>query len=256
MLKRIAIALLFGLALPAPAPALADAAAAFRDGRFAAAITQGRAEATSASLVLAGRAQLAVAAYDTRSKARALELVGSAEKDFDAALARAPNNVEAQLQKAIVIGYRAKLTRSPGLGKESRQRFEAVRDAHPDVATAWAGIGGWHGSAVATLGSFMANMALGAKASAVAPAFDKAIQLDPNNPIHRVIYAETLLDLDKGNAGKAAAVLQNIGQLPARDGFEALLRGQGVAIAAALKAGDAVAAQATARRLQPFGTAE
>ena len=235
------------------APALADAAGSFREGNWAAAITEGRAEATPAALILAGRAQLSVAAYQTTDKARAEALIALAEKDFDAALARAPGNVEAQLQKAIAVGYRAKLAKSRTLGKETRTRMEAVKTAHPDMAMAWAAVAGWHGGAVATLGSFIAGVALGAHARDAIAGFDQAVKLDPANPVHRTYYAQTLLDLDTANAGRAAQVLAPIAGLPVKDGFDALLRRQGIALLAALKAGDAKAAQALARRQQPFG---
>lgn len=242
------------LLLGAASPALADAATAFRDGKWPAAVVAGRAEATPASLVLAGRAQMAIAAFGTRDKAQALALVTEAEKDIDAALQKAPGNVDAQLQKAIAIGYRAKLTRSPGLAKDARRRFEAARAAHPDNAVAWAAVGGWHAGAVATLGSFMANAVVGAKISEVGPNFQKAIKLDPSNPVHRAYYAISLIDLAKSNSDKAAAALQGIGQLPATDGFEAMARAQGQQLAAALKTGDEEAAQVLARRMQAFGT--
>lgn len=246
--------LITALLLASAAPAFADAATSFHDGKWQAVVAQGRAEATPASLVLSGRAQLVTAAYATRDKSQALNIVEQAEKDFDAALAKAPNSADAQIQKAVAIGYRAKLTKSPGLGKDARQRFEAVRSAHPDMALAWSAVAGWHGGAIATLGSFMASTVLGAKSGEVDAGFAKALKLDPVNPVYRVIYAMTLLDLDKKNADKAAAALQGVGQLPARDGFEALLRAQGVQLAAALKAGDAGAAQTLSRRLQAFGT--
>jgi hypothetical protein len=247
--------LLAGLAALAMAtPALADAAAAFRDGKWPAAISQGRAEATPASLVAAGRAQLAVAAYETRDKAQALALVERAEKDFDAALAKNPRDIAAQMQKAVAIGYRAKLTKSPGLGKDARQRFEAVRAAHPDNGLAWSAVGGWHGGAIATLGNFMASTVLGAKAAEMDRSFGQALKLEPNNPGFRTIYAMTLLDIDRDNAAKAANILNGVGAMPAGDGYDAMLRAQGAQLAAALKAGDAKAAQALARRLQAFGT--
>ncbi len=249
-MKSLIAALLIGIA----SPAFADSAASFRDGKWQAAITQGRAEATPASLVLAGRSQLVLAAYEARDKATALAQVATAERDFDAALAKAPNNADAQIQKAVAIGYRAKLTRSPGLGKDARKRFEAVKAAHPDMALAWAAVAGWHGGAIATLGSFMAGALMGAKAGEVDTGFAQALKLDPTNPVHHMFYAMTLLDLDKANAPRAAAALQGIGQLPARDGYEALARAQGVQLAAALKTGDAAAAQVLARRMQAFGT--
>jgi hypothetical protein len=235
-------------------PALADAAGAFRDGKWPVAITQGRAEATPASLVLAGRAQLAVAAYETRDKAAALALVERAEKDFDAALAKAPADATAQLQKAVAIGYRAKLTKSPGLGKEARQRFEAVRDAHPDFSLAWTAVGGWHGGAISTLGNFMASTVMGAKAAEVDRNFGQALKIDPTNPAARALYAQVLLDMDRGNAAKASTILAGIGAMPTHDAVEAFLRDQGVKLAAAIKAGDARAAQALARQQLAFGT--
>jgi len=246
--------LMTALLLASAGPAFADAASSFRDGKWPAVVTQGRAEATAASLVLAGRAQLVEAAYGTRDKAQALDIVAQAERSFDAALAKAPDSVEAQLQKAVAIGYRAKLTKSPGLGKDARKRFEAVRAAHPELALGWAAVAGWHGGAIATLGNFMASNVLGAKAAEVDVGFANALRLEPTNPVHRVIYAMTLLAMDKKNSAQAAAALQGIGQLPVHDGFEALLRSQGVQLFAALKAGDAGAAQLLSRHLQAFGT--
>ncbi len=250
MKSVVVIALLLGSA----APAFADSATSFHDGRWAMAIGEGRTEGTAASLVLAARAEMFIAAYQTADKARALALVAAAEKDLDAALAKAPTDPNVQIQKAIAIGYRAKLTRSPGLAKDTRKRMDAVRAAHPEMALAWAALGGWHGGAVATLGSFTAGLVLGAHASEVDPFFIKAIKLDPANPVHRSYYAITLLDLDKNNAAKAATLLQGIGQMPAHDAFDALARAQGVQLAASLKTGDAAAAQALARRLAAFGT--
>lgn len=245
--------LIAALLLAGAAPACADAAASFRSGNWPAAIAEGRAEATPASLVLAGRAQLSVAAYQTTDKTRALALVALAERDFDTALAKAPRSVEAQLQKAIAIGYRAKLTKSRTLGKETKARMEAVKTAHPEMALAWGAIAGWHGGAVATLGSFIAGVALGAKAKEAEADFVQAIRLDPGSPVHRTFYALTLMDLDARNVTRATQVLQPVASLPARDGFDALLKQQGIQLLAALKTGDAKTAQALARRLLPFG---
>jgi hypothetical protein len=246
-------ALLTALLLTLATPALADAAASFNDGKWAMAVKEGRAEATVASLTLSGRAQLVQAAYGTRDKAQALAIIAAAEGDIEKALAKAPGNADALFQKAVAIGYRAKLTKSPGLGKQSRQGFEAWRAAYPENPLGWAAVAGWHGGAVATLGGFMASAILGAKASEVDVGFARALKLDPTSPVQRVFYAETLLDLDKNNAEKAAKLLQGVGQLPATDAYEALLRSHGVQIAAALKAGDAKAAQVVSRRLAAFG---
>jgi hypothetical protein len=246
------ILFLLVLAVFAPAPARADTAAAFAAGRWAEAVQQGAAENTPQSRLLAGRARLWLAAYDTPNKARALALVEAAEADFDAVLARTPKDPTAQLQKAIAIGYRAKLTNSPGLAKQARTGFEAVRTAHPDLALAWSALSGWHGGAVAALGRLTAGLVLGAKISSFEAAAARTLALEPRNPAYRTLHALTLLDISPDNAAAAAATLKNIETLPAADAFEAHLRSQGTQLARALATGSPAQAQSLARRLAAF----
>lgn len=245
---------LFALALLVAAPAHAAAEDSFREGRWAEAAREGRAEATVQSLIYAGRANLWLAGYETTERARAEALIAAAERDFDAALAKAPSNVDARLQKAVAIGYRAKLAKSPGLAKDSRDRFVAIRDANPENPLAWSAVAGWHGGAVASLGGFMAGTVLGAKASEFEAGFARVFQLAPRNPAYRTLYAIGLLDLTPRNAAKASTALKGIETLPAADAFERSLRDQGARVAAALAKGDAKAAQTLARRLSAFGT--
>ena len=241
-------ALLLVLAGPASAAAIDE----FRAGDWAAVVRDGRAENTVDSLILAGRAQLSIAGYQTTDKARALAIVAAAEKDFDTALARAPTNVEAQLQKAVAIAYRAQLTRGISLAKDTRRRFEAIRTAHPENSLVWGALGGWHGGAVATVGSFLAGTALGAKKSEMERNYAQALKLAPGVPSTRVFFAITLLDLDEDNAARAAGLLKGLENLPANDGFEAMLKRQGLELAGVLAKGDKAAAQAAARRMKAF----
>lgn len=246
------IRLLAATLLLAATPAAAASIDAFRAGDWATVVRDGRAENTVAGLVLAGRAQLSIAGYQTSDKARALAIIAAAEKDFDTALAREPGNVEAQLQKAVAIAYRAQLTKGVGLAKDVRRRFEAIRAAHPDNSLVWGALGGWHGGAVATVGRFMAGTVLGAKIPEMERCYAQALKLAPNLPSTRVFFAITLMDLDADNAARAAALLKGLDTLPATDGFEAMLKRQGQELAAALARGDADAAQATARKLKAF----
>jgi len=247
-MKTALSALLLIIAMPANAAAID----AFRSGDWAAAVREGRAENDAGGLILAGRAQLSIAGYQTADKERALAQVAAAEADFDKALAREPGNVQAQLQKAVAIAYRAQLTRGISLAKDVRRRFETILAAHPDNSLAWGALGGWHGGAVATVGSFLAGTALGAKKSEMERCYAQALRLSPGLPSTRVFFAITLLDLDPGNATRAAGMLKGLDTLPANDGFEALLKRQGLELAAVLARGDAKAAQATARRLKAF----
>jgi hypothetical protein len=224
----------------------------FSLSKWAGAMREGRAENTVESLILSGRAQLAIAGYQTNDKGRALAIVAAAEGDFDKALARDPASVPAQLQKAVAIAYRAQLTRGIALAKETRRRFETIRAAHPDNSLVWGALGGWHGGAVATVGGFLAGTALGAKKSEMERCYAQALKLAPGLPSTRVFFAITLLDLDAGNATRAAGLLKGLENLPAQDGFEALLKRQGLELAAVLAKGDTAAAQATARKLKAF----
>ena len=243
---------LFALLLALASPASAAAVDEFRAGNWAGTVRDGRAENTVESLILSGRAELAIAGYQTTDKARALAIVAAAEADFDKALARDSASVSAQLQKAVATAYRAQLTRGIGLAKDTRRRFEAIRAAHPDNSLVWGALGGWHGGAVATVGSFIAGTVLGAKKSEMERCYAQALKLAPGLPSTRVFFAITLLDLDKDNAARAAGLLKGLDGLPAQDGFEALLKRQGLELAAVLAKGDAAASQATARKLKAF----
>jgi hypothetical protein len=248
MTHRLAALFLLLAASAANAAAVDD----FRAGNWAAVVQAGRAENTVDSLILAGRANLSIAGYQTSDKARAMAIIAAAEADFDKALARAPTNVEAQLQKTVAIAYRAQLTKGIGLAKDVRRRFEAIRTAHPQNSLVWGALGGWHGGAVATVGSFLAGTALGAKKSEMERCYAQALRLAPGLPSTRTFFAITLLDLDADNAARAAGLLKGMENLPAEDGFEALMKQQGIELAASIARGNPAAAQATARRLKAF----
>lgn len=246
--------LVFAALLASNSPSWATAADAFRDGRFAEAVTQGRVEATAASLILAGRAALSIAGYQSTDKASAKLAVERAVRDFDAAIAKAPNSLEARTQKAIAIGYLAKLGQSPGEAKAARQQMEAVLARDSNFALANTALGGWHGGGVATLGAFMASTVLGASRKDMDRYFAAALAREPRVVIHPVTYAFTLLDISAKNAPRATALLKSAVALPTRDGFEVQNRKAATQVLALLTAGDAAGARTLSRRLAPFGT--
>ncbi len=249
-MKILAIVALLLAASPAAASA---AAQAFDAGRFAEAASLGRKEGTAQSLTVAGRGISTVAAYQTTDKKVAREQLFQAERDFDAALALQPGNPDALLQKAIAIGYRAKLENNIGLAKQSRKNFEAILAKRPTDALALGAMGGWHGESVATLGKFLAGTALGAKEGESLRFYEKAMAQPGADPAVPVFYATTLLNLSASNAPKARSLLQRAAKAPANDGFERLMQQHAKAILAPLEKGDVAAAQATAKRLAPLG---
>lgn len=245
--------LLTALLLAAPVAA-SPSADAFEAGKFAEAAAAGRREATAQSLLTAGRAAATQAAWQTTDREAARRLLAQAEADLSASLALAPGNPAALLQKALVIGYQAKLAKSPGLAKQARAGFEAVLAKQPGSALAQGAMGGWHGEAVATLGKFLAGTALGAKEGEAIRWFDKAVATRGGDPAIPLFYATTLLGLSGDNAAKAKALLQRAVKAPPADGFDRLMQANARAILAPLDKGDVKAAQATAKRLAPLGT--
>lgn len=241
------------LLLAAPAFAAPSAASLFAAGKYPEAVAAGTTEATAASLVIAGRAQLQIAAYQTSDKAKARALIAAANNNFDAALAKAPGNVDATLQKIIAQGYVAKLDQSPGGAKAMKKALDAFLAAHPSDAVAWAVLGGWNGGAVASAGKFVASTMLGANPGNMTKAFDRAMTLAPTDPAHPSFYALTLLDIDNDNAPKAKALLTRAAAMPTTDGYSIALKDAGGAVLKLLNAGDNKGAQAAARRVLPFG---
>lgn len=246
--------LLAGAALIAAAPAFADSASLFRDGRFTEAAAAGQREATPAGEVIAARSLLAVAAYRTTDKDRALALIDQAGKLAGAAQAANPRDTGALLQQAIATGYRAKLKRDPDAGKAARRMMEQARTQEPGNALAWASLGGWHGETVATLSAFLAATIMGAKKADCIANFDKALALDPRSATYPIFYAQTLLAMDTDNAPRAKDLLTRALSLPTRDGYDALLKAQARELLPVLQQGDAAAIKALAKRQRAFGT--
>jgi hypothetical protein len=244
--KAFVAALLLASASPAAA---ATAEALFAEGQFAA--VPAAAAQTTADQVLAARALLAVAGYETSDKARALALIAAAEGHANAALKLAPDDVDATLQKAIAIGYRAKLKRSPGEAKTARALMETALKRQPGSALAWASIGGWHGEAVVTLGRFLAGTMVGAKAKEGIAGYERAIALAPDSPVFRTLYAITLADLG-GDPAKLRALLTPAAKGTGGDGFEQLMRARARSLLAALDSGRKGALQAAAAKARPF----
>lgn len=249
-MKKFNVAL---AALALSAPALADTATLYRDGKFAEAAKAGAAEATPEAKVLAAQSLLALAAFRTPDKARALALCNQAAGLADAVLAQKPGFGPAILQKGIAVGYVAKLERSQGKGKAARKWMDDARAAMPNDALAWAALGGWHGEAVATLGSFLAGAALGAKKVEAIKAFDTAMTKDGAAPVVPTYYAFTLLSLDAGNAARARTLLSQATRATARDAFEALMKRHAEQVLPLLAKNDVAGARALAKKLQPFG---
>ena len=188
---------------PAEATPAADALAA---GRYSEAVSLGRNSRLATDRMAAARAASVIATYEVTDRAQARLLLEAAVADAQAAVAIDPDNPSLLLDRAIIVGYLGKVKASAGDAKASRRDVEAVLKRQPDNALAIAVLGGWHGEAVATVGSLLAGAALGAKKSESIRLFDKALALDPNSALFATYYAMTLLQLDASYAPRARAL--------------------------------------------------
>lgn len=238
------------LALAAPSLAAPTADALYQQGQFGPAANAARA---AGDHVLAARAQLIAAAFQATTKEQALTLLDFAMADANAALAKNPNNADAVLQRALVLGYRAKLKKDAGDAKAARKGMEQARSMAPNSALAWAALGGWHGDAIIDVGAMLAGMALGAKKGEATKNFETAIAKDPANPVYPAYYAIMLLRMEKGAPVRAQALLQTASTLRARDGFESLMKVRAIQMLNALKSGNPELARTLAVQLAPFG---
>ncbi len=231
----------------------ATAAEAFRRGQFGEAAILGRREGSVAGLIVAGRATTARAAFETRERTAARDLLRAAEADFDAVLARDPDNSDALLHKGIALAIRAKLDNSSSAARAARSHFQKVIAARPSDSLAIAWLGAWHGEWTARMGALFAATSLGARAGYAHKHFETAMAM-PNASLQvPVLYATALLALSPGNAEKARQLLEKAVRQPPRDGVERLMRDNARAILLMLQRNDVQRARDTARRLAPVG---
>ncbi len=195
---------------------------------------------------------LTTAAFGARDKAAALAQLAQAEAGANAALARNPGDREAQLTKAMAIGYRAKLTKSRADAVDARDRFNALAAANPRDPEAQAIVAGWNIDAVTAVGGFMAGTVLGAKKATGLAALDRSVALGGNRAMFPGLAALLRLTLDGADPkarGLAEASLR--GATPTA--LDRMIQRSANAVLVPVRAGNAKAAQALAKQLLPFG---
>ncbi|MFD2429338.1 hypothetical protein ACFSUK_16760 [Sphingobium scionense] len=206
-----------------------------------------------AALAETPRELLTAAAFQTSDKARALSLIGQAISAVDRILMTAPNDHEAVLQRAVAIGYRAKLTRSRADARASLGTFEALAARNPRDAEAQMVIAGWHLDAIDQLGSFVARTVLGAKEQVGEAALGRAVALGGNRAFYPGLAALMRIRADHNDVAGALALAERAANAPAPAPLDQLMKRNAAAILPALRAGNGKAAASQARKLLPFG---
>ena len=201
----------------------------------------------------APREILIQAAFSADNRAAALAQVETALAGAQAILARTPNDREAQLQRAIAIGYRAKLKKALGDAKEARRLMEELVAADPRNAEARAALAGWHLDSVATVGGFVARTMLGASRDAGMEQLEQAQRLGGNRALFPAMAALLRMQADRGAVASARTLAQAATGAAAPTPIDRILQRAAATLLVPLRANDARAAQALAARLLPFG---
>jgi hypothetical protein len=250
MNRRRALLGLTGFAVAGPARAQ-SALELYASGQFAKAAAAARQQGGPDALALAARA-LNAQTMLVGARAAPAPLVRDAEADARAAVSAAPRHIEGRLQLATAIGLKARragplAAYANGWGRQIRDLLDAVLADAPRQAWAFAMLGGWHLEAVRKGGPGPART-LGATIAQGRAAFQRAMALDPGQPVIPYYYAACLIEEDAANAAEAATLVRRAVAARPTDAFEREIAARAQTLLAALEAGSVKAAQAEARR--------
>lgn len=204
------------------------------------------------SLAQTPRDLLIQAGYQSQSKADALAKVNAALRAADAGLKARPGDPELQLQRALAIGYRGKLTRSRHDVVAARRALEAIVATHPRHAEAQLALGGWHLSAIENLG-LVAKTVLGAREAAGHQALNRAVALGRGSVLIPAYASMTLVEFNPKDTARPLQLAQAALAAPARSGFDQRMKQAAAQLVPLLRAGNGKAAAQLASKLKPFG---
>lgn len=206
-----------------------------------------------AALADTPRELLTTAAFQAPDKKKALALIGQAIAESDRILVARPGDHEATLQRAIAVGYRAKLTRSRTDARASLAVFQRLAAQNPRDAEAQMVIAGWHLDAIDQLGGLVARTVLGAKADAGEAALSRALTLGGNRAFYPGLAALMRIRKDEGDVAQARRLAETAAAAPAPTALDAQMKRAALSILPSLRANDGKSAARLSRKLLPFG---
>ena len=199
------------------------------------------------------RETLVSAAFATRDRPTALARVDAALASANAALARTPGDREAQLQRALAIGYRGKLRRNRGEVQTARRGFEALVAANPRDPEAQMALGGFHLGAIVELGSLVARTGLGARKERGLQAMNAALANGGGRAAFPAFASLNRIQLDPDDVAGARALAEAAVKGRVVRGEVRAMQRAAAQLLPLLRAGNGKAAAALAKRLMPFG---
>lgn len=238
--------LAFAYALPligvVHAQTIDEARTAYAQGRFTDAARIGESLGTSQGFALSAKSLSVHAHYVIAKKSEKKELLERAMSLARKAVLSDPDNADAHLQLAHVIGRHSQVIgvlEAAGQAKKIRESAENALRINPELAPAHLSLGRWHSELVGAMGSFMARTAYGARKKDGIASFERALVLAPNAKYVPMEYALGLLALDNVRyREKARELLMRSIRLPAKDAYERILHTKAVELLNSLDASD------------------
>jgi tetratricopeptide (TPR) repeat protein len=235
-----------------------DAEALFTQGHFLEAADIAKTQDTAHCLAFAARATLMHAGYVAHGEAASKEL-----KDGEAlarqAVTKDPTDIEGMLQLVIALGFLSReegdlRAHEDGYGKEARRLIEKAIKLAPNDPWARAAYGGWNAEVVSRAGGFIAGLFYDASRKKAIAGFDKAVALDPDNPVIRVEYATALVRLDPKRPDVEAikAQLDAALDIPPKTAVDRILQSEGRELLDAVNAGEPGELATVVKKLTPF----
>ncbi len=252
------VVVLTALAPLAEAAPSGEAEALYDSGHFLEAAKLAEARNTAEGLAFAARATLMHAGYMAEGE-EALDELKKGEALARQAVAKDPEDVEGLLDLVVALGYLSReegmmRAHEDGYGREAQKLLGKAIQLAPDDPWAEAAYGGWNAEIVARGGSFAASVVYGASRDKAIEAFDKAVMLDPDNPIIRVEYATALIrmrskhpDLDAVRTQLAAAL-----KVEPHTAADRILQAQGKKLMAAVEREPPEDLADVVKRMTPF----
>jgi hypothetical protein len=197
------------------------------------------------------RELLTQASFQTTDKSAALALINQGLAMAEAMLTANPGDREAQMQRAVAIGDRAHLTRSPGDAKAARHMFEVFLAANPRDPEAHLAVATWHLDTVDA--GFLATTVLGAKKEIGLSELDKAVALGGGRPFFTGFAALMRIRLNPRDVATARTLAEQAAAAPAPTMLDRIAKHQAQALLIPLRSGDGRTAALLARKLLPFG---
>lgn len=199
------------------------------------------------------RDTLVGAAFHVRDRPTALARVDAALASANTVLARSPGDREAQLQRALALGYRGKLRRNRGEVQTARKHFEALVAANPRDAEAQMALGGFHLGAIIELGPLVARTALGARRERGLQAMNAALASGDGRAVFPAFASFNRIQLDPRDIAGARALAEAAVKGRVVRPEDRVMQRAAVQLLALLSAGNGKAAAVLADKLMPFG---